>query len=324
VKFACRSELSRFLLASRSRRSLLGLLASIPITGGLLDILSPAEASAAGRRKRRKKRHKHGKGRRRSHRRRQRKREAPVCTPDCSAKCAGDDGCGGTCPNTCTSTQIYEIQTCETCDVCLDGCAFDSISEAVTAANAGATVRICPGIYQLSNGETILINKPLTLAGAGADAAGTIIKGTLDAPGPIIQVNVAGSVELRDLVVTGATRETEAAGILVDYSTTTVTLTRVTVTDNHAGATAGGIRNDGVLYLNAGTEVTFNSAGSAGGGIVNAGSLTLRAGSKVANNTADSGAGILNLGSVTIEPGSELRDNQQDDCLNQGGVGCPS
>src|SRR5688500_14760044 len=70
-----------------SRRRLLGLLATLPILGGLLGILSPEETDAKGRRKRRKKRHKHGNRRRRAHGRGKKKCRAESAAQTCAGKC---------------------------------------------------------------------------------------------------------------------------------------------------------------------------------------------------------------------------------------------
>ena len=39
---------------------------------------------------------------------------------------------------------------------------FDNVSEAVARANAGDTVKVCPGVYR----EFVRVDRPLTLAGA--------------------------------------------------------------------------------------------------------------------------------------------------------------
>jgi hypothetical protein len=59
--------LTRTLTEAGTRRGLLGLLATLPVLGGLIALLAGDDADAQGRRRRRKKRHKHGRGRRRQH-----------------------------------------------------------------------------------------------------------------------------------------------------------------------------------------------------------------------------------------------------------------
>ena len=110
--------LARALSTARNRRSSLAVLLALPVTGGLLGILTPDDAKSAGRRKRRKKRHKHGKGRHRPERRKRRRK--PTCTSDliaftcASAPCGSSDGCGGTCP--CPGGQTCCGGTCSECD----------------------------------------------------------------------------------------------------------------------------------------------------------------------------------------------------------------
>ncbi len=54
-------HLTRALSEASPRRSMLGLLATLPVLGGLFALLDQGETDAKGRRKRRKKEHKHGK-----------------------------------------------------------------------------------------------------------------------------------------------------------------------------------------------------------------------------------------------------------------------
>ena len=101
--------LSRALSAPDSRRRLLTLLATLPVLGGLLAFLDPAETDAQGRRKRRKKAHKHGRGRRR-----QRRKKKKSCTPDsvtqtCAAKCG---------PVTNNCKQPVDCGTCDCSPAC--------------------------------------------------------------------------------------------------------------------------------------------------------------------------------------------------------------
>src|SRR5918996_1311582 len=78
--------LTRTLTEAGSRRGLLGLLAALPVLGGLFALLDRDEVDAKGRRKRRKKRHKHGKGRHRG-------KKQPKCKPKSTAQtCAGKCG----------------------------------------------------------------------------------------------------------------------------------------------------------------------------------------------------------------------------------------
>ena len=109
--------LSRVLATVDSRRSLVALLASPPVLGGLLGSLFPKETEAGGRRKRRKKAHKHGKGRRRK-----KHKQKPQCTPTTcvtQGKTCGEipDGCGGTlqCGTCANPTPVCNSNVCTAC-----------------------------------------------------------------------------------------------------------------------------------------------------------------------------------------------------------------
>lgn len=78
-------DLARVLSVPDSRRRVVGLLAAVPVVGGLLGFLAAEEAEGQGRRKRRKKAHKHGKGRRRKHHRKKCRAESVAQT--CAGKC---------------------------------------------------------------------------------------------------------------------------------------------------------------------------------------------------------------------------------------------
>jgi hypothetical protein len=315
------------LAPSGSRRKLLSMLAGLPVAGKLLDVLSSRETEAAGRRQRRKKRHKHAKGRRRVHHKPRCKPEpiaqtcagscgqvnnlcqkavdcGPcVCTPDCTGKCGdADDGCGGTCPGTCGANQICDTGRCQSCDVCADGCPHSGVQDAVNAARAGDTVRICPGVYKrLPTGYAVNIEKPLTLVGGGTGADGTIFDGEhAGFTAPLVTID-ANPVELRDLAIKRGLNHTSYGGGLGVLSHSVATLTRVLISDNQCNRDGGGIIIDfaATLILNAGTIVS--------------------------NNTAAVGGGIANMSTVTFNPGSSVTDNHPDDCANTfSGRGCPA
>ena len=103
--------LTRTLSEAGSRRGLLGLLAALPLVGGLVALLDPDEIDAHGRRRRRKKRHKHGKGRRRKHHHKK-KCKANSLAKTCAGKC-------GQVKNNCKKTVDCGACACEPpCDVC--------------------------------------------------------------------------------------------------------------------------------------------------------------------------------------------------------------
>ena len=318
-------HLARSLAAPASRRRLLSVLAGLPVAAGLLGAIAP-DAGAAGRRKRRKKRHKHGNGRRRVHRKPRCKPDAIAqscagacgtttnncqqavdcgpctCTPDCAGKCGGAaDGCDGTCTGTCGANQICDGGSCQYCDVCADGCPHSVVQDAVDAAKAGDTVRVCPGTYKrLNTGVAVSITKSLTLVGGGTGEDGTVFDGEqTGAISPLVIVVGGSPVELRDLAITRGVNHTSYGGGLGVSQSSVVTLTRVRVSGNSCNRNGGGIDNSATLILNAGVTVT--------------------------DNTAAVGGGISNMGMLTFNPGSSVTGNDPDDCANYlSGVGCPA
>lgn len=127
-------RIAKALSRPETRRRVFGVLAAVPVVGGLLGILSPEETEAAGRRKRRKKAHKHGKDRRRPNQ--NHKKKKPTCTPTtCAAesKTCGSipDGCGTTldCGACTCATGCADCQTCNRdtgqCDPVTNGTSCD-------------------------------------------------------------------------------------------------------------------------------------------------------------------------------------------------------
>lgn len=112
-------RLTRALSKAGARRGLLGLLATLPVLGGLMALLDFDEVDAKGRRKRRKQRHKKRTGNRKKNRKGQRKgkKKPPACAPESVAQtCAGK--CGSV-PNNCRQTVDCGSCACEEgCPVC--------------------------------------------------------------------------------------------------------------------------------------------------------------------------------------------------------------
>jgi hypothetical protein len=219
----------------------------------------------------------------------------------------------GACGNACDrATQICNGSgACVACDVCADGCPFNSIQAAITAAAPGDTIRVCAGTWVLSS--TLIVEKDLILVGAGDDET------ILDGNEAVRVLTIGGSdlvgtpiVAVRNLTITRGFAtgipENNWGGGLFNHGT--LTLSNVIVTENFADF-AGGIQNRGALDL-VDSRVTVNTTKFSGAGIGNSGSagsgtLTLLR-STVQDNTAGwqewsgDGGGINNyLGTVTIE-----------------------
>lgn len=126
------------------------------------------------------------------------------------------------------------------------------------------------------------------------------------------------SATIRDMTIREG-RATTGAGI---YNAGTLTLTRVTITDNTATSlgtgSGGGIYSTGTLTVEdsliSGNAATGTSGGS-GAGITNTGTLTITNTTIRANTATTRGGGISSSGSVTIF-GSTLSNNT---AYNEGG-----
>jgi hypothetical protein len=135
-------DLARVLSVGDSRRRVLGLVAALPVAGGLRALLAPEETDAAGRRKRRKNAHKPGKGRRHP---KPKHKKKPPCTPESVAQtCAGQ--CGSR-KNTC-GKQV----DCGPCAVCAVAGDDGKACAVVTGGNgvcAGGVCVSCGGAGEL-------------------------------------------------------------------------------------------------------------------------------------------------------------------------------
>jgi hypothetical protein len=123
-------RLARSIATAGSRRSMLGLLAAVPVIGGLAGILAPEDAEAKDRRRRRKKRHK---------KRKSSGKRKKGCTPKSQAKvCAGR--CGPvksrqTCGKTIDCGSCDCSPACEECFTCQGAAGSPGSCVPATAGN---------------------------------------------------------------------------------------------------------------------------------------------------------------------------------------------
>ncbi len=124
---------------------------------------------------------------------------------------------------------VSQAAQAATLDVCLDGsCTYSDIKSAVVAASPGDTITVGPGVYALSS--QILINKPLSIVGAGAGQ--TIIDGGLaningTSTDGMIRVHTSrdGPINLSGFTVKNFSRKNASAirvGIMVRSNATNV------------------------------------------------------------------------------------------------------
>jgi hypothetical protein len=186
--------------------------------------------------------------------------------------------------------------------VCLSGCPYGTISDALAAAAAGDTIRIGRGTYA----GGFVIDAPVTLRGAGAgktiisggdtvltvetaDGITTISRVTITGGSSVLGAGISndGTLAVEKSVVT----DNAGIGILNDG---TVTVDRSTVSENDSG------------ILNRGQLVVLKSAirdnsGSFGGITSVGGSATIEKSVVSGNTSSNSGGGIaFEVGSVTL------------------------
>lgn len=236
-------------LIAPSRRGFSRVLAGLTLAGGLGVLAGPAEVEA-----------KKGKGKKKNKKK----------------KCKG----GG---------KAFKGKCCQgSAHVCIGGCSFPTVQDAILRARSGATITLCPGTYR----ENILFVDDVRLvgAGAGAGAGDTILQGTGAAT---VVSNFVGRVTLENLRITGGGGD-YGGGIV---NSGDMELIGCTVTGNRANQAGGGIDNGVNTQFPLGAKLTLtdcvvseNTAGSIGasgrgGGIANDGTLRLT-NSVVSGNTA--------------------------------------
>jgi hypothetical protein len=310
--------LTRTLAETGTRRGLFGLLAGLPLIGGLLSRLDPIEADAQGRRRRRRRKARHHPGDDKDQRNGQRKGRHKK--PHHGQDDGGNLGSGGPCLAAGTDLQA-----------------------AIDAASPGATLTLCAGAF---DGD-VSIARDLTLMGAGA---GVTVVQRSDADGGsltggIIAVDSGASVTVQDLTIAKANGDRgwgianagtlrlvgvevfpPFGGVTVSplqgsgiYNEGTLTLAPGSSVVRHVGLSDGaGIYNSaGTVTLEADSEVSGNFALGKGGGIYNAaGTLVVKSGSRVRDNVSrGAGGGIFNGGgTVTVEASSSVTDNGPNNC----------
>jgi len=187
---------------------------------------------------------------------------------------------------------------------------FAEVQDAITAADDGDTIHIAPGEYQPGLGESILIDKDLSLIGTAQDHALTRLIG--HGFGPLLVVEAGAVADLTRLSMS-----LSSTGVIVE-ATATATLTRCVISGAHIKyGVGGGLYNAGTTTL-VGCDVFNNHVGvlqfpgqspepvGDGGGLYNAGTMTIVDTLIRDNFAADCGGGIANAGTLTLDGASVI------------------
>lgn len=181
--------------------------------------------------------------------------------------------------------------------VCTLDCDHTTVQAAVTAAAAGDTIRIGPGVYR----ESIRIDKELTLEGQSAEE--TVFSGFAST---VVHVGEDVTVSISDVTITNGVGDSggtaQDGGGIFNQGTLTLTDTLVErniAPENLSGrGKGGGIRNDGTLTIQFGA-IQGNVATGRGGAIYNRGELMMH-GVTVCGNSGGDGAAVFNERIMTL------------------------
>ena len=212
------------------------------------------------------------------------------------------------------------------------GCPGCVLRDAIASAEPGDTIEVPAGVYSLPFGE-LLIDKDLTLAGAGPDK--TIIEAS-DAPGTathrVLRVSFGSTVTVSGMTLRHGVEDSKVDRMVIFpilpggivtihqefgggvYNHGTLHLKNVVITENQSGSGAG-VFNGGTMTL-ASCNISGNRAVGMGGGIFNGGFLTVTD-CVIDGNVANSGAGVNNWADMTIAR-STLSGNESR--INGGGI----
>jgi hypothetical protein len=261
-------------------------------------------------------------------------RNCGVCGRDCDngAVCRGGDcvdaGCAagltrcngvcvnlttdaancGRCGRVCAAGEACRNGVCG-CDVCAEGnCPFSSVQAAIDAAVPGSIITVCQGAYT----GNLVIDKPITLLGAGADEV--ILEGEGGATGgSVVTVLKSITATIRGVRITGGfgtfvedRERLEGGGV---FNQGILTLIDVEVTGNQAEL-GGGILNDSSSDLILDHTVVTNNLGvsanpqlaTVGGGMLNlfGADLKIMNGSVISGNRAETSGGFHNNGTLEL------------------------
>lgn len=204
-----------------------------------------------------------------------------------------------------------------------------TIQQGIDLVVSGGTVNAAAGTFK----ENLVINKRLTLNGAGSDKTivdgqdkdSTINVGTSSTSNLISNVAVIngkaalgagifnrGTLELRNVEIYG--NDAAYGGGIINGNTGALTLVNANIHNNVATGMGGGVYNDGGTITLTSGSITYNAAED-GGGFCNGGRLYLNGGSIAYNTASNRGGGIGNWATLILA-GTTITDNT---ATNAGG-----
>ncbi len=198
----------------------------------------------------------------------------------------------------------------------IDGTQYDTLKEAIRAAQDGDTVVLAKDVTaNISINKSITLNlNGKTLTGSGDDSVVTIT-------GSDTKVTVTSSAEEKG-VITGGNNPSNGGGFSIQDAT--VSLHNLSITENKAIGDGGGVTGGGGIYAKdakltldnvhvyKNTAVLDEHDGTDGGGILSlGGTLTIKNNSAVEDNTAiDCGGGICASNTLIEIEASVIQDNR--------------
>ncbi|MGH9762976.1 MAG: choice-of-anchor Q domain-containing protein, partial [Blastocatellia bacterium] len=198
-----------------------------------------------------------------------------------------------------------------------------TIQQAVNQAGPGDLIELGPGTYT----ENVTVNQSVTMLGDAFN--GSTVNG--NGAGPVFVIDATDTssnpltATLNTLTITNG-NATSGGGI---QNAGTLTVIGCTINANHApgpssNGTGGGIENSGALTV-INSTISGNSAGASGGGIDNEGaSATATAvNSTINGNSAGSGGGIFTGAGATVNLTNTIIAGSVSggDCVNNGTIG---
>ena len=230
------------------------------------------------------------------------------------------------------------------------GVADCSLREAIGSGDSGDSINIPMGTYTLTLGTELVINKNLTLTGAGSgDSIIQAAASSADATSRVFKIASGNNVAVSDLTIrhgkasgsfpadrggsilnegtlslnnSGVSDSSASFGGSISNNSGTLTLTNSTVSGNTATVRGGGIYNTATLTLTNST-VSGNTATVRGGGIYNTATLTLTNSTISGNTSTNDGGGIYNKGTLTVANstvGSNTATRYGGDIRNNGSL----